>query len=201
MNINSALTSTVTAREFSNQVRHLGLTVTSSTIRRWSSEGLVAPPSGTTYAARWPVRALGDAALVFRLREGNPLYAATSDGVRVARALVDGLLDGALRWDRIWLPTTVSLHNYEWQPGREQTVDTFLFDGVLAFFKGVAGVPLLKPVSASIEWHDDDDSLHVELEPEVMLADGVGAGDSIGMPMSRASIGRIRRAVAAGEVK
>ena len=75
------LTASLTPAQFDARLRRVGVTTTSSTIRRWASEGLVASPTGTTYAARWPLRAAGDVTLVFRLREGTPLQAATHDGL------------------------------------------------------------------------------------------------------------------------
>jgi hypothetical protein len=94
-----------------------------------------------TSVAAWPLRAAGDVTLVFHLREGTPLQAATPDGVRVARAFVSALLEGSLR-EPVKRAKSILLHNYEWRPGADGGVDVFLHNAASAFFRGVRGIPL-----------------------------------------------------------
>ncbi len=169
------------------------------TVRRWSHENLLTPPQGATYRTKWPIESVGEAALIFMLREGDPLVTATPLGVRLLLKLVRAMQTNATTWKRFWKDDAErTVGDVTWRPDGDPMHHTLVVDGVTAYFKAIAGVHIREHRAISFEWvkgPDRHEHLKCTVGPPHVDNDGQSIGTSLHIPtVPKASLRRIKNA-------
>ena len=142
----------LTRAQFDEALKAVGVDVTPVTVRRWSHENLVTPPQGATYRTQWPIESVGDAALIFTLREGDPLFTVTPVGVRLMLKLVRSMRTAAT-WKRFWKDDAErTVGDVTWRPKGDPMRHPTVVYGVGAYFNAIAGVHIREHRDVSFAW-------------------------------------------------
>jgi hypothetical protein len=196
---NSVPSEGLTSAQFDEALKAVGVDVTPVTVRRWSHENLLTPPLGATHRTKWRIESVGEAALIFMLREGDPLVTATPLGVRLLLKLVRAMQTNAVAWKRFWKDDDErTVGDVTWHPHGDPLHHSLVIDGVTAYFKAIAGVHIREHRAISFSWvkgPDRHEHLKCTLEPPLLDEDGQSLGNSLQIPtFSKASLRRIKNA-------